>query len=97
MPGRRQHAVLRALLEVQHELHRDPRAAGPARMRRPAAVADQIARIVVGSCGTVLMRRTVPIHIEHLRALLVGHAGEVAERHGAHGELLLHLRQMRSS
>ena len=59
-PGRRAHdlgqerlrgrvavedAVLAALLVVQHELHRDPGLARPARVGRGAAVAEHVARI----------------------------------------------------
>ena len=36
---------LGAFLVVQHDLQRDSRAAGPARMRRALAITDEIARI----------------------------------------------------
>lgn len=41
-----QHAVLAALLVVQHELHGDAGTPGPVRLHGMAAVADQVARIV---------------------------------------------------
>ena len=44
-----QHAVFTALFVIQHELHRDAGAAGPAGVRRVAAVAMQVTRIVSGS------------------------------------------------
>ena len=40
-----QHAVLAAFLVVEHELHRDAGAAGPVRVRRVAAVADEVAGV----------------------------------------------------
>jgi hypothetical protein len=40
-----QDIVLAALFEIDHELHRDPRAARPLRMGRVAAVAAEIAGI----------------------------------------------------
>ncbi len=40
-----QDVVLAALLEIDNELHRDPRIARPLRMRRVAAVAAEIARV----------------------------------------------------
>jgi hypothetical protein len=49
-----QHTVFAAFLVVQHELHGNARAAGPAGVRRVAAVADEVARVgqggVVGPC-----------------------------------------------
>ncbi|KOT01469.1 hypothetical protein DM50_2834 [Burkholderia mallei] len=45
-----QHAVLAAFLVVEHELHRDARAARPVRLHRMSAVADQIAWIVGIEC-----------------------------------------------
>ena len=41
-----QHAVLGALFVIEHELQRDARAVRPARVRRGAAVADEVARVV---------------------------------------------------
>ena len=41
-----QHAVLAALLEVEHELHGDARATGPVGKGRIATVAEEIARIL---------------------------------------------------
>jgi len=50
-----QHRVLGAFLVVEDELHGDPRASRPARVRRVLAVAGEVARIVrfeaVGSHG----------------------------------------------
>ena len=37
-----QDIVLAALLEIDHELHRDPRAIGPLRIGRVAAIAAEI-------------------------------------------------------
>src|SRR6201999_230504 len=48
-----QHRILAAFLVIEHQLERDPRAAGPARMRRIWAVSDQIARIRGGQCGSL--------------------------------------------
>jgi len=41
-----EHAALRAFLVVEHELQGDARLLRPARMRRSAAIADQVARII---------------------------------------------------
>ena len=62
-------------LVIQHELQRDARAVGPARVRRVTAIADQIARVIVIS-GTMdrylnnsaQWRAPCPIHISTLSA-----------------------------
>ena len=46
-----EHAILGAFLMVQDELHGDPGAVGPARMRRLRAIAAQIAGIVTHAEG----------------------------------------------
>ena len=45
--------VLAALLIIQHELHRHPRTAGPAGLRRGLAIADHVARIAHPSLSAV--------------------------------------------
>src|SRR3954453_7652958 len=49
-PVARRMRQLRAFLEIDHEIDRDPRVVGPARMRRLGAVADKIPGHF-GSCG----------------------------------------------
>ena len=46
-----QHGVFSAFFIVQHKLQRNARAAWPLRMRRAAAVADQVAGVAVGLTG----------------------------------------------
>src|SRR3546814_2197688 len=46
-----QHAVFAALFVVQYELHGNARLAGPVRLRRVAAVSDQVSRIIRTSHG----------------------------------------------
>ena len=48
-----QHAVLPALLVIEHHLHRQARAAGPARVRRPGAVAGEVPGINICHLGPV--------------------------------------------
>ena len=57
-----QDRVLAAFLEIDHELHGDARAAGPARIGRRAAIAGEVARIMETEAGETLMvlRRRSP-------------------------------------
>src|SRR3954452_10048406 len=58
-----QDVVLAAFLEIDHELHRDPRIAGPARVRRVAAIAAEISGIARVSHQTSSMRTLcAPFH-----------------------------------
>ena len=63
--GRRisvENTILGAFLMIEDELQRDPRPVGPARMRRTAAVAAQVARI--GHCRTPnTVRRSTPVSL----------------------------------
>src|SRR3954452_20007039 len=58
-----QNVVLAAFLEIDHELHGDPRIAGPARVRRVAAIAAEISRIAsVRHHASSMRTRCAPFH-----------------------------------
>ena len=60
-----QDVVLAAFLEVHHELHGEPRAAGPARIGRVAAIAAEIAGIGFGHQNFLAAARAAGIAIIH--------------------------------
>ena len=81
-----QDVALAAFLVIDDELHGDARAARPARVGRVAAVADEVAgvagEIARGHPRTLLRRRAGGEPGGEDLALLRGHLGDVAGRHG---------------